>query len=246
VADATRRTHACKMCPAQIRLRVLYCDLCRIDERRRRQREAARVRSAAKAAQRTATPAQSTCPRCGGMCEMGRRVCDACRIKRKKLMDAEKHRRNYPAILAARPPEVNACIDCQCSWIREAVKGPKPQRCPSCFKGWHKKQRSQWLANGAEANRRKSHRRRARMRGVPMETFTDREIFERDGWMCQIELHPVDRTAKWPHPLFPTLDHVIPISEGGPHTKANVRLACLRHNLRRGNRGGNEQLALIG
>lgn len=42
------------------------------------------------------------------------------------------------------------------------------------------------------------------------------------------------------------MDHVIPLTKGGNHELANVRLAHLRCNVSKGNRGGNEQLLLIG
>jgi len=81
-----------------------------------------------------------------------------------------------------------------------------------------------------------------------VESFTPEEIFERDGWRCQIPGcgRRVKRTAVAPHPLAPTLDHIIPRSEGGDHTRANVRCAHFICNSRRGNRGGNDQLLLVG
>jgi 5-methylcytosine-specific restriction endonuclease McrA len=88
-------------------------------------------------------------------------------------------------------------------------------------------------------------RRRARRRAVLIEHFTHREIFERDCWICQICKQKTNPEADRFDPLYPNLDHVIPLSEGGPHTRANTRCTCFRCNCSRGNRGGNEQLALI-
>lgn len=48
-----------------------------------------------------------------------------------------------------------------------------------------------------------------------------------------------------PHPKAPTIDHVVPVSEGGDDTRANVQLACFRCNSAKGARGA-QQLALIG
>lgn len=53
-------------------------------------------------------------------------------------------------------------------------------------------------------------------------------------------------TKAVPHPKAPTIDHVVPLAEGGADTAANVRLAHFICNSMRGNRGGGEQLALIG
>jgi 5-methylcytosine-specific restriction endonuclease McrA len=43
-----------------------------------------------------------------------------------------------------------------------------------------------------------------------------------------------------------TIDHIIPRSKGGSDDLSNLRLACWECNRRRGNRGGNEQLMLVG
>ncbi|MDX3353901.1 HNH endonuclease signature motif containing protein [Streptomyces sp. ME01-24h] len=48
-----------------------------------------------------------------------------------------------------------------------------------------------------------------------------------------------------PHPKAPTIDHVVPISEGGDDTRANVQLAHFLCNSSKGPRGS-QQLALIG
>ena len=97
--------------------------------------------------------------------------------------------------------------------------------------------------------RARTQRRRAASRGANAEKFEDVEIFERDGWRCQIKAcgKRVDKRLSWPHPMSASLDHVIPLTETGTsHTRANVRLAHLKCNVSRSNHGGNEQLALIG
>lgn len=53
-------------------------------------------------------------------------------------------------------------------------------------------------------------------------------------------------TIRVPNLMAPTIDHVIPISHGGDDTKANVQLAHFGCNNRKSNRGGGEQLALVG
>jgi len=48
-----------------------------------------------------------------------------------------------------------------------------------------------------------------------------------------------------PHPKAPTVDHIVPVSEGGDDTRANVQLAHFVCNSVKGARGS-QQLALIG
>lgn len=44
--------------------------------------------------------------------------------------------------------------------------------------------------------------------------------------VCGICGHPVDFSAKYPHPLSPCIDHIIPIAKGGhPSDIANLQLA---------------------
>ncbi len=80
----------------------------------------------------------------------------------------------------------------------------------------------------------KSHRQRAKKHGTPHESVNRTRVFERDGWMCGICGVEVDREAKFPAPLSPSLDHVIPISRGGGHLYSNVQLAHLSCNVKKG------------
>lgn len=88
-------------------------------------------------------------------------------------------------------------------------------------------------------------RRRAMLKSLPIEKFVDTEIFDRDGWICGVCNKPVDKELKWPHPQSASLDHIKPISKGGPHIKVNVRLAHLVCNISIGNRRVDNDLALV-
>jgi len=71
----------------------------------------------------------------------------------------------------------------------------------------------------------------------------------RDGDTCPLCTRPIDFAAKsGPRgsDRGSSIDHVIPRSQDGPDALANLRLTCWGCNRDRGNRGGNEQLALIG
>ena len=62
------------------------------------------------------------------------------------------------------------------------------------------------------------------------------EVFARDGWRCQLCGKKVDMRKAAPHPLSPTVDHIVAVSDGGAHTMVNVQCAHFGCNARRGNR----------
>ena len=78
-----------------------------------------------------------------------------------------------------------------------------------------------------------SARRRALLRGLPAETFDHAEIFERDAWRCGLCGKKVDRRRRRPHPKSPSLDHIVPISKGGAHTRVNVQCSHFLCNSRK-------------
>ena len=74
-------------------------------------------------------------------------------------------------------------------------------------------------------------------------------LVDRDGNRCGICRRAVDltlRSGARGSDLGPSIDHVVPRSQGGSDDLANLRLAHWGCNRRRRDRGGNEQLALVG
>lgn len=66
-----------------------------------------------------------------------------------------------------------------------------------------------------------------------------KDIFERDNWTCKICGNSLDKNMVWDNTnrdKFPTLDHIIPLSKGGKHTKENVQTACFTCNSIKGNK----------
>lgn len=74
---------------------------------------------------------------------------------------------------------------------------------------------------------------RARFYGVEYQRIENRDVFERDNWVCGICSQPIDPSVKRPDMMSASLDHIIPISKGGPHTPDNVQAAHLRCNVRK-------------
>lgn len=126
-----------------------------------------------------------------------------------------------------------------------------PTRCgePHCERGvrakglcsmhWRRKARAEGReAPDAWSERRKAnyHKRRAQKLGTQVEDLRPVDIYERDIWLCGLCLTPVDPDCAWPDPMSPSLDHIRPLSLGGPHTYENVQLAHLVCNVSKGNR----------
>jgi hypothetical protein len=72
-------------------------------------------------------------------------------------------------------------------------------------------------------------------------------VGERDRWKCSIchgkvKSQTYSAQDKW----SPTIDHVIPVSQGGTDDLSNLKLAHMICNAKKGKFGGNEQLLLVG
>lgn len=79
-------------------------------------------------------------------------------------------------------------------------------------------------------------KRQRLLRGARHELYVREEIFERDGWACQICGELIDPDTSWPNSESASIDHIIPISLGGDDTPENVQAAHLSCNVRKGNR----------
>lgn len=101
-----------------------------------------------------------------------------------------------------------------------------------------------------EAERRRNRGRRSyinawnRVKGFDryVEAVRREEIFERDGYRCQICRRKTK--GKWPDPRSATLDHIVPLSKGGEHVSENLQCACWRCNHHKAAGAANDQLRL--
>lgn len=102
------------------------------------------------------------------------------------------------------------CVICSKVWVAESKIGLPPRVCSSeCFK---------------EMQRATAKKRRAIYNLPESELISMHEIFERDKQVCYLCGKQVERKDA-------SQDHVIPISKGGPHTRANIKLAHLKCNM---------------
>lgn len=92
--------------------------------------------------------------------------------------------------------------------------------------------------------RRQKRRRRALVASVASEPYSTSAVFRRDGWRCHICGRLTARERQVPDPRAPTIDHIIPLADGGDDTMRNVATAHFSCNSRRGT-GGLVQMRLI-
>lgn len=94
--------------------------------------------------------------------------------------------------------------------------------CPSC-KSMFEGPKNKVYCDPACARK---HRTRVKAEAIARgERFRDEEIYERDGWICQLCGEPIDRAAYPPHPRSRNIDHIVPIVRGGQHTRENCQAA---------------------
>jgi len=141
---------------------------------------------------------------------------------------------------------------CEEPYVPKPMHRPDQRWCSkSCAQAWRNGARPPYVKGAAAQRTRDLAQARARRlrRAESWDGITDEEILERDGWRCQIpgcKRRPIRRDLKYPHPRSKSIDHIIPLSLGGDDTAVNKRAAHLGCNLARGNKAGEEQVALFG
>lgn len=189
-----------------------------------------------------------TCADCGSIGPLLRAQwrlrCDPCKEKWRRGTD---HRR-----VNADPCAESGCAGfsrvrglCRKHYNRACRRSEDQQRL-SDTPEWRRARRSANWERERTREHDKEHRRRAAKYGSGEYEAVDRQVVgDRDGWRCFCG-RKVDPKLVYPHPMSQSLDHIDPLSDGGAHTYANTRIAHVKCNSARGNRGGGEQLALIG
>src|SRR6185437_11193092 len=170
-----------------------------------------------------------------------RRRCVACRAAHNMV----RHRRYQPN----RDRSPRPCDMCGVLITPEPV-GPVANWCRVCAGARQGQQRDEWLKKRPELLRRRwqanKQRRRAAKYAGHVERFSSQEIYERDGWVCGICDQPVDRSRRYPDRDSASLDHIVPLSRGGSHTRRNVQLAHLRCNLDKSDRVADHEVVADG
>jgi 5-methylcytosine-specific restriction endonuclease McrA len=122
----------------------------------------------------------------------------------------------------------------------EPSKGNGPRYCNKQCK--HK---AQYIRHKDQVNMH-SHIRRARIANATVERVVPTDVYERDGYVCQlcgepcvtggVPAYDTESGRLLRDPLMPSLDHVKPISLGGEHSMANTQCAHLVCNMMKNNR----------
>ena len=99
---------------------------------------------------------------------------------------------------------------------------------------------------GKASIKKNRQKRRALKIGADCENFNPVEVLERDGYRCQACGKKTRPDFNQWHPLYPHLDHIVPLSKGGEHTKQNTQCLCRECNLTKHNTGNGDQLRMFG
>lgn len=89
--------------------------------------------------------------------------------------------------------------------------------------GWTASRKAQW------------RKRQSLIRGASSAEAIDyTAVFIRDSYICQLCSEPVDEALNYPDPMSASLDHRVPVIDGGTHTYDNTQCSHLVCNMRKG------------
>lgn len=173
-------------------------------------------------------------------CHPGRRrktsdgLCDTCYLRRRYQTDPE-YRSRKNARTTARSKERYA-----------ELAGPLPSYfcayCGTQHTSKSRDSRNRFCSRQCQDAHNKMVRRVGRSESGG---YTRQEIFERDGWVCQLCHERITRGARSPDPMSASVDHIVPLHLGGTDDRANVQASHLGCNIAKGIRAVGEQLRLV-
>jgi len=121
------------------------------------------------------------------------------------------------------------CVDCGCDTVGTKAK----RRCDAC--AIKKKIRLKRISRKERGLRDNSIIKRVRKYGVVAKAVNRVMVYDRDGWACYVCGVQVVRSKTY-RPDQATLDHIVPLSLGGPHTYGNVMTCCHSCNVKKSNK----------
>jgi len=193
------------------------------------------------------------CKQCGcafyytGRSKKPPQVCSTpdCVERRKRAYSATYRRRHGSANLSRIKKN---CVVCGKQFSLTDNKGTQTcgKKCGGILSGLSRRlfrTPAEQLAQRRGRWRQQNHLRNSRTAGA--EKFEAVEIFERDGWCCGLCGGKVNKRLRYPHPRSATLDHIVPLSKGGGHSRANTHCAHFVCNVKK-QAGPGGQLRLFG
>lgn len=235
--SATNAPISCAQCGKEIgprRSGVMYCsNACKLKAWKASRPEKHAENTRTYRAKLVKNLSSRACAQCGEsfLGKLSSKFCsDACKAKRdeQRAIAARNKRRkkDYAAVV---------CKQCSGRIENPNTFGRPRDLCGVCLNTAKKK-----------ARRASKMHRSAIERGVLSERFDPLEILARDKWKCQLcgAKTPKEKRGTYDDNA-PELDHIIPLSLGGPHTKANTQCACRKCNQAKSNRPLGQML-LIG
>lgn len=102
---------------------------------------------------------------------------------------------------------------------------PVAQDCPWCGDEFLPKSRNMTRCSKRCTAAARAHRKALRYGEFSVSLSVRKGIYERDGWTCQICLEAIDLEADPCTDWAPSLDHIVPQSQGGSHESSNLRTA---------------------
>lgn len=147
------------------------------------------------------------------------------------LCRAAKARDNARTSYAlAHPTEARSCLWCQAPFVPS--HGGRTTCSVACSRA-----RAGAQPAAKVAKRSARLRRKALQRGATVELFDPVEILERDRWRCHLCGEKTPRKLRGTYDArAPEVDHIIPLSKGGEHSRRNTACACRACNLAKGDK----------
>ena len=156
-------------------------------------------------------------------------ICHACdRLLSKLLVSIRQSERRQEELKQREQKALTRCIICgECTKGSSGVGRNKKYCSKACYK-----KSDVWMKN----KRVTRQRRNARKRMAHVESVDPIIVFKRDNWRCAYCKCKVIRSNGGYEHRAATMDHVVPISKGGPHTYENIVTACQQCNNKKSNK----------
>jgi 5-methylcytosine-specific restriction endonuclease McrA len=154
------------------------------------------------------------------------------------LKIAKANKKSYENVVNTR--SYKPCEHCKSLFVFTVTMGRHPKYCKTChkvvFNEIRKKHAKKFRKKQRELGiRSHTHIKRAKKYKVEFDRkLSAIDVFDRDKWRCQLCGIATPKKLKGTlKPNAPELDHIVPLSKGGPHTLKNVQCCCRSCNIKK-------------